>query len=144
MNWRLTFKRKDMFSKAKSRLNENVTENYGNGDARQIMVSTDGKTLRKNSGLGWRSFQVGGSMSEAALQDVVRTMSSLRDRRPDNDNLHPQNNTPKATDEVVDNGKIAKFRDQYGSGFQLSSTSTLDEAKASVELVERGSLTDRH
>lgn len=143
-----TFKRKEMFSKAESRLNENISviENYGNGDARQIMVSTDGKTLHgKNSGLGWRSFQVGGSMSETALQDVVRSMSSLCDRRPNNDNPHPQSNTATATDEVVDNGKIAKFRDQYGPGFQLSPTPTLDEAKASsVEMVERGSPTDRH
>ncbi|KFX99559.1 hypothetical protein O988_03794 [Pseudogymnoascus sp. VKM F-3808] len=142
-----TFKRKEMFSKAESRLNENISviENHGNWDARQIMVSTDGKTLHgKNTGLGWRSFQVGGSMSEAALQDVVRSMSSLRDRRPENDDPHSQNKTPTATDEVVDNGKIAKFRDQYGPGFQLSPTSTQYEAKASVEMVERGSPTDRH
>ncbi|OBT65661.1 hypothetical protein VE03_05525 [Pseudogymnoascus sp. 23342-1-I1] len=96
-----TFKRKEIFSKAGSRLNENISviENYSNGDARQIMVSTDGKTRHgKNSGLGWRSFQVGGSMSETALQDVVRSMSSLCDRRPNNDNSHPQSNTATATD----------------------------------------------
>ncbi|KFY15503.1 hypothetical protein V491_05656 [Pseudogymnoascus sp. VKM F-3775] len=141
-----TFKRKDMFSKAESRLNENISviENHGNGDARQIMVSTDGKTLHgKNSGSGWRSFQVGGSMSEAALQDVVRSMSSLCDQRPDNDNPSIRNNTPTAMDKV-DNGKIAKFRDQYGPGFQLSPTSTLDEAEDSIGMAKRGSPTDGH
>ncbi|OBT79873.1 hypothetical protein VF21_01578 [Pseudogymnoascus sp. 05NY08] len=46
-----TFKRKEMFSKAESRLNENISviENYGNGDARQIMVSTDGNRSRSEA-----------------------------------------------------------------------------------------------
>ncbi|OBT83368.1 hypothetical protein VE02_08363 [Pseudogymnoascus sp. 03VT05] len=109
-----------------------------------LQDETVGVTQNQGSGLGWRSFQVGGSISETALQDVVRSMSSLRDRRPDNDNPHPQSNTATATDEVADNGKIAKFRDQYGPGFQSSPTPTRDEAKASVEMVERGSPTDRH
>ncbi|OBT40153.1 hypothetical protein VE00_09801 [Pseudogymnoascus sp. WSF 3629] len=130
-----TFKRKEMFSKAESRLNENISviENYGNGDAKQIMASTDGKTIRgKNTGLGWRTFQVGGSMSEAALQDVVRSMASLCDSRPDNLGPHPQSNTPIATGEVADNGNITKFKNRYGPGFRLSPTSTLDEARSSI------------
>jgi len=48
-------KSKEMFSEAENCLNENISviENYGAGDARQIMVSTDGKTIRgKNQGLG--------------------------------------------------------------------------------------------
>jgi uncharacterized coiled-coil DUF342 family protein len=92
------FQRKDMFSAAEMRLYENITviENYGAGDARQVMASTGDKILRgKNHGTGWRSLQVGGHMSEAALQDVVRSLSSLSDRRPDDDRQGAKQQLPR-------------------------------------------------
>ena len=129
-----TLKRKVMFSAAESRLHENISkiENYGKGDARQIMVATDDKTLHgKNHGEGWRSFQVGGRMSEAALQDVVRNMCSLRDRRPDDDGPSPPGETPtRIVDDVAERASVAKFRDQYGRGFQLSPTADLQSNDA--------------
>jgi hypothetical protein len=125
-----TFQRKEMFSEAEIRLNENINviENHGTGDARQIMVSTDDTIIHgKNHGTGWRSLQVGGHMSEAALQDVVRSLSSLSDRRPDDDRRPPEGKTPATTGDVV-NGNTAKFRDHYGPGVRLSPTSTLNKA----------------
>lgn len=50
-------------------------ENYAEGDAVQIMVSTNGKILRgKNRGLGWRTRQVGGYLSDASLRQLSRDM----------------------------------------------------------------------
>jgi hypothetical protein len=54
---------------------ENIStiENYATGDALQLAVSTSGKVIRgKNSGLGWRSWQVGGHMSDVTVQVIVR------------------------------------------------------------------------
>jgi hypothetical protein len=43
-------------------------ENYATGDAIQYMVSTKGKVLHgRNRGLGWRSRQVGGYLSDALI-----------------------------------------------------------------------------
>jgi hypothetical protein len=122
------FQRKEMFFEAETRLNENISviENYGTGDARQVMASTGDTIIHgRNHGAGWRSLQVGGHMSEAALQDVVRSLSSLSDRRPEGDCTPPDGKTPAATGDVVVNGNTAKFRDQYGPGVRLSPTSTL-------------------
>ena len=126
-----TFQRKEMFSEAETRLNENISviENYGAGDARQVMASTGNRIIHgKNHGTGWRSLQVGGHMSEAALQDVVRSLSSLSDRRPDVYPSPPDDKTPAVTGDVVVNGVTASFRDQYGPGVRLSPTSSLNRA----------------
>ncbi|KAF9883069.1 hypothetical protein FE257_004126 [Aspergillus nanangensis] len=61
----------DICSKADDRLKESIStiENYATGDSVQFMVSTDGKTLYgKNTGLGWRTRQVGGYLSDASVQ----------------------------------------------------------------------------
>ena len=111
MKWRQTFQRKEMFSAAETRLNENISviENYGAGDARQVMASTGDMIIHgKNHSTGWRSLQVGGHISEAALQDVVRSLSSLSDRRPDDDRPHPGGDTPVETGDTAVNGNQLK------------------------------------
>jgi hypothetical protein len=126
-----TFQRKDMFSAAENRLYENISviENHGAGDARQVMASTGDQILHgKNHGTGWRSLQVGGHMSETALQDIVRSLSSLSDRRPDDDRRPPGGETPVATGDTAVNGNAVKFSDQYGPGVRLSPTLTANKA----------------
>lgn len=63
----------DICSKANMHLKESVStiDNYGTGDAVQFMVSTNGKTIHgRNKGLGWRTRQLGGHVSDASLQKV--------------------------------------------------------------------------
>lgn len=141
-----TFKRKEMVLEAETRLNENinVTEIYGNGDARQVMVSTDGKTLHGNNrGLGWRSFEVGGSMSEAALQEDVRSMSSLRDQHHSHEEPRQQRKVAARNGDVAEGIGMSKFRDQYGQGFQLSHASAVDKTQGSADVMESGSNTTK-
>ncbi|KIV81272.1 hypothetical protein PV11_03469 [Exophiala sideris] len=52
-------------------------DNYALGDAVRFMVSTDGKTIRAtNCGLGWRTRQVGGHMSNGSVQQLSRDMTA--------------------------------------------------------------------
>lgn len=48
-------------------------ENYATGDAVQFAVSTSGKVIHgSNRGLGWRTYQVGGCVSDATVQEIFR------------------------------------------------------------------------
>lgn len=50
-------------------------ENYSKGDAIQIMVSTNGKLINgKNEGLGWRTRQLGGYLSDNSLQQLAQNL----------------------------------------------------------------------
>lgn len=50
-------------------------ENYGKGDAVQIMVSTNGRLLNgRNQGLGWRTRQLGGYISDSSLQHLSQNL----------------------------------------------------------------------
>lgn len=50
-------------------------ENYSKGDAVQIMVSTNGKLIDgKNHGLGWRTRQLGGYLSDNSLQQLTQIL----------------------------------------------------------------------
>ncbi|OBT38879.1 hypothetical protein VE00_11136 [Pseudogymnoascus sp. WSF 3629] len=74
-----TFKRKEMFSKAESRLNENISviENYANGDARQIMVSTDGKTLHGKNTRAKLHFKTWYGACRAFVIDDLTTITRI-------------------------------------------------------------------
>lgn len=61
---------------------ENITkvENYSKGDAIQIMVSTNGKPINgKNQGLGWRTRQLGGYMSDSSLQHLAQGLLKVEE-----------------------------------------------------------------
>lgn len=78
--WDTTRQCLDICSQANSHLKENVSgiENNGTGDALQFMVSANGKVLHaKNQGLGWRSRQVGGYMSEESIQQLSRDLAAI-------------------------------------------------------------------
>lgn len=50
-------------------------DNYAKGDAIQIMVSTNGKTIHgRNQGFGCKTRQVGGYMSDMSLQRLFQSL----------------------------------------------------------------------
>lgn len=52
-------------------------ENIAEGDAIQIMISTNGKMIcGKNCGRGWRTRQIGGYMSDVLLQQLSQDILS--------------------------------------------------------------------
>lgn len=121
----------DICSKADDRLKESIStiENYATGDAVQFMVSTDGKTIHgKNQGLGWRTRQVGGHLSDASVQQLSRDIATINIRHVMREDPTP----PQDTTSVHESPEIestAGFRDRYGRGFKLtpkSSSSTPD------------------
>lgn len=81
--WEATRQCMHICSTAGTRLDENSStiENYATGDASQFMVSTNGTvTHGKNRGLGWRTRQVGGQLSDASLQQLSKDMTRYIDR----------------------------------------------------------------
>lgn len=126
----------DICSKADIHLKENIStiENYATGDAIQFMVSTDGKTIHgKNRGLGWRTRQVGGHLSDVSLQQLSRDMSSISFG-----NEGPSSRGDKLS--VPDDGGEKKpgseFRERYGPGFKLTSRATTDTPMSSTGSAE--------
>lgn len=112
----------DICSRADSHLKENVSviENYGTGDALQFMVSTNGKVLHgTNRGLGWRSRQVGGYVSDESIQQLSRDLaltytSHLRSEEP----ISKESAMPY-TSVVPETEPTTVFKERYGRGFTL-------------------------
>ncbi|PLB49664.1 hypothetical protein P170DRAFT_456251 [Aspergillus steynii IBT 23096] len=111
----------DICSRADDHLKENISniDNYATGDAVQFMVSTNGTIIHgKNRGVGWRSRQVGGHLSDVSLQQLSRDFTSinlgstLRPSSQDNSPNSPNNETPSET--------TSEFKERYGRGFRLS------------------------
>jgi len=129
----------DICSKADIYLKENIStiDNYATGDAIQFMVSTDGKTIRgKNRGLGWRSRQVGGHLSDASVQQISRDMSSIGFQNIINEGLSSRGNTSSVPDERVENKPGSEFKERYGQGFKLTSKTTADTPMSSTSSAE--------
>ena len=127
--WETARQCKDICSKADIHLKENITtiDNYATGDAIQFMVSTDGKTIHgKNRGLGWRTRQVGGHLSDVSLQQLSRDMSSTSFQNLGNEDPSSQGNTLSVPDDGVENKAGSEFRERYGRGFKLTSRTTAD------------------
>lgn len=127
--WETTRHCMEICSKADNHLQENITtiDNYATGDAVQFMVSTDGKTLHgKNRGLGWRTRQVGGHLSDVSLQQLSQDMTSISIRNTGNEGQTSRGDTPSVPNDGVENGPISDFRERYGRGFKLTSKSIPD------------------
>lgn len=63
-------------------------QNCAKGDAIQFMVSTNGKTIcGKNEGLGWRTRQVGGYISDDSLQQLSRDILNISLQNSENNGL---------------------------------------------------------
>lgn len=111
-------------SEANKRLKENtsVIDNYATGDAMQFMVSTDGRTIHgKNRGLGWRSRQVGGHLSDETVRQISRDMITLNVQRTGDKDSQSQDEAYPGPDVRVDTETKTQFGSRYGRGFTLSS-----------------------
>lgn len=131
----------DICSKADNHLKENVTtiDNYATGDAIQFMVSTNGKIIHgKNRGLGWRTRQVGGYVSDTSVVHLSRDMSRTSFQNTGNDDPSSRSNTSSVPDDTVESRPISEFRERYGRGIRLTSKLTPDVTKSSTESAESG------
>lgn len=120
----------EICSKAETHLKENIhvstIDNYATGDAVQFMVSTNGKTIiGKNRGVGWRTRQVGGHLSDDALKQVSRDMLSVHLHMPRKDAAPPsREETSPSPGERTEEIPNSQFGERYGPGFKLTSKTT--------------------
>ncbi|KAI4285289.1 MAG: hypothetical protein L6R38_000771 [Xanthoria sp. 2 TBL-2021] len=115
----------DICSRAHENLKDNVStiENYATGDAVQFMVSTSEKTIHgKNRGLGWRTRQGGGHISDDSFQQIARSLASITIPRSEPRGSSPPGGTRFVPGVDVEPGKESdsKFKEQYGRGFKLT------------------------
>ncbi|KFY67900.1 hypothetical protein V496_01349 [Pseudogymnoascus sp. VKM F-4515 (FW-2607)] len=78
--WQSTRKSMDILSTAGNHLEQNISiiENHATGDAVQVMVSANGKTLHgTNRAIGWRSRQIGGYLDNETVRQISRDMVSI-------------------------------------------------------------------
>ncbi|RFU36254.1 hypothetical protein B7463_g75, partial [Scytalidium lignicola] len=119
----------EICSKADTHLKENVLvttiDNYSTGDAAQVMVSTDGNTVHgKNRGLGWRSRQVGGHLSDISLQQLSRDMFGAHLQDNGNPTLPMQGDPLSIPSNATENMPSSEFGERYGPGFKLATKTT--------------------
>lgn len=141
--WETTRQCMDVCSRADSHLKENISiiDNYATGDAVQFMVSTDGNTVHgKNRGLGWRSRQVGGHLSDASLQQLSRDLTSVSFQDIRNEGSSSRSKSPSIPDDRGQRESNPEFRERYGRGFQLSPKTTPDMPMSSTGSAEEGGL----
>lgn len=111
-------------SEANHRLKQSISviKNYATGDATQFMVSTNGKTLHgENRGLGWRTRQVGGYLSDETVRQVSRDM--ITPVIMDGEQARSRNRTDTDAGSGAENE--TEFGSRYGRGFTLTPTSAV-------------------
>ncbi|KAF3399813.1 hypothetical protein F1880_008287 [Penicillium rolfsii] len=119
----------DICSRADTHLKENVSviENYGTGDALQFMVSTNGKVLHgKNRGMGWRSRQVGGYVSDESIQQLSRDLSVMYTSHLRSEDPVSKDSAGPYTSVVPEVEPTTIFKERYGRGFTLRPVRTPD------------------
>jgi len=125
----------DICSKADVHLRENIStiDNYATGDAIQFMVSTNGKTIHgTNRGLGWRTRQVGGHLSDVTVQQLSQDMLNNRLRNTGNGGLSLQDDPLSVSGDGAENKSGSEFRGRYGPGFKLDPKTTANTPAASA------------
>lgn len=121
--WETTRQCMHICSKAGARLDENSStiENYATGDAVQFMVSTNGTVIHgKNRGLGWRTRQVGGHLSEASLQQLSKDMTEINFGRLNPWSSSPARGSHYVHEEAQEERPVSEFKERYGPGFKLT------------------------
>ena len=121
--WETTRQCMHICSKAGTRLDENSStiENYATGDAIQFMVSTNEKVIHgKNRGLGWRTRQVGGHLSDASLQQPSKDMAKITFGSLDPRGSSPARGSPFVHEEAQEEQPVSEFKERYGPGFKLT------------------------
>ncbi|KAL7948772.1 hypothetical protein V8C42DRAFT_229349 [Trichoderma barbatum] len=122
--WESTFESMDILSKAGSYFERetSIIENHATGDAVQVMVATDEKTLHgTNRGLGWRSRQIGGRMDNETVRQISRDMVTVTIRNVQDDDPPLRKGTPTEPTERERAGRPTEFHERYGEGFKLTS-----------------------
>lgn len=112
----------DICSRADSHLKENVSiiENHGTGDALQFMVSANGKVLHgKNRGVGWRSRQVGGYISNESIQQISRDLAVMHTCHLKSETSTPKDDATPSTGDAVEDETTVEYQERYGQGFSL-------------------------
>jgi hypothetical protein len=134
--WDTTRQCQEICSKAETYLKENVStiENYSTGDAVQFMVSTDGTVLRgTNRGLGWRTRQLGGHVSDATVQQISRDFTTINIQNAGSESTSSRENTQPVQDGSETKHKSgSKFNERYGPGVKLTPGNTADAAMSSA------------
>lgn len=130
--WETTRQCLAICSRADDHLKQNIStiDNYATGDAIQFMVSTDGKTIHgKNNGLGWRTRQVGGHISDASLQQLSRDFTTITFRSVEDEESSSRATKPSISDETLESQPASGFKERYGPGFKLAPRSTPEEIR---------------
>lgn len=119
--WETTRQCMHICSKAEIHLDENAStiDNYATGEAIQFIVSTNEKMIRgRNRGLGWRTRQVGGHLSDASLRQLSRDMTRIHFANTDHRGSPSAGYSMQVED--LDDQSLSKFKDRYGRGFKLT------------------------
>jgi hypothetical protein len=101
--WQSTRKSMDILSAASKHMEKNtsIIENHATGDAVQIMVSANGKTLHgTNRGLGWRTRQIGGYLDNETVRQISRDMVSISTRDSNDPEPRPPGDSPTVSDRL--------------------------------------------
>jgi hypothetical protein len=136
--WETARQCREICFSAGSHLNENINviENNATGNAFQVMVTTNGKTLHgKNQGTGWIARQIGGDLSDTSVQQISRDMASTNLQDMDNESLSARGNTPTPPDKTMEKEPISQFRDRFGPGFKLTPKPVPDVTPSPIILV---------
>jgi hypothetical protein len=126
--WATTRQCVDICSQADIHLKENtsIIDNYATGDAVQFMVSTDGKIIHgRNRGLGWRSRQVGGHLSDRTVQKLSQDFSHMSFQSIGRASPSLRDNTPPADNDGTQHESSSEFKERYGRGFKLASAADI-------------------
>lgn len=121
--WETTRQCMNICSKAGTNLDENAStvDNYATGDAVQFMVSTNDKIIHgRNRGLGWRTRQVGGHLSDASLQQLSKDMTRMNFANLNHKVSPSAGVTPSAQDERSEDQPLSGFKERWGHGFKLT------------------------
>jgi hypothetical protein len=93
--------------------------------AKAEMHLTDGNTIHgKNRGLGWRTRQVGGHLSDLSVQQLSRDMTSIHFQQSGNDDPSSRANTISVPGDGVESEPGSEFKVRYGPGFKLPPKAT--------------------
>ena len=122
--WATTLQCRAICSEADGHLKENISivDNYATGDAVQFMVSTNNKTIHgSNRGLGWRTRQVGGHLSDDSVRQLSRDMAQLNSWTYRKDSPPPLASTSHETPDAHHDKAGPQYIERYGPGLSLAS-----------------------
>jgi hypothetical protein len=120
-------------SKADTHLKTNIStiDNYGTGDAIQFMVSTDGNIINgRNRGLGWRTRQVGGHLSDLSVQKISGDFTNTISHNTRTNDLSSKRNTPSVPADGMEHRPASGIQERYGHGYKLPSWTPADTSSA--------------